>query len=311
MPEMPISTIPDIPAIVAQLAQLSARVTEHDTTIARPPSVKTLSSVPASLNYLPPLRPLPPRLLSPRLPRTCRPTPAASTPAVPKGTEASQWSTVAARKPKKASKGSGKSPLPQQATPKRREAIVRGFNETSGPVGYTTVYINRSRRFTKSEVRRNLRFLGIDPRRVIDISFPARNVIGLLIHLGFQAEFETLLASAKVATIQGFDPLHPDHVADPKYSALSLEERANVAGRLHHQRCLRSLQYLAQHRLTLFAPVAREFMHLGWVVEEDLRSIAPKNPLPLVMILWITLTTTPTSLIPPWKSINECSKCSS
>ncbi|KAI9309941.1 hypothetical protein BX666DRAFT_1882746 [Dichotomocladium elegans] len=120
-------------------------------------------------------------------PHACRPpTPAASTPAVPKGTKASQWSTVAARKPKKASKGSGKSLLPQQATPKRHEAIVRGFNETSGPIGYTTVYIHRSRRFTKSEVRRNLRFLGIDPAALLTFRSRLEMLLACLFTLVFK-----------------------------------------------------------------------------------------------------------------------------
>ncbi|KAJ1966870.1 hypothetical protein IWQ62_002199 [Dispira parvispora] len=194
------------------------------------------------------------------------------------GTAASMWSTVAARAPK-APKSSPKTPKVKKASPKHREAIVRGFNEVTGPTGYTTVYINRSRRFTKTEVRRNLRLLGAEPRRIIDVSFPARNIIGLLIHRGFQEEFEQLLSTAKVSVIKNFDPLDPVHVADPKYKSLDVSSRSDVALRLQNQRSILSLQYLAKYRAPLFAPVAREYLNQGWISEEDLPSLAPRNAL--------------------------------
>ncbi|KAI8972065.1 hypothetical protein BDF20DRAFT_1003225 [Mycotypha africana] len=102
-----------------QLARLTNKVAEHDQTLLRFAALeerlaavtaenKTLQQENADLRarLAEALAAPAPAASTPAAPTPAATTPAASTPAVPKGTEASQWSTVAARKPK-ASKGSG------------------------------------------------------------------------------------------------------------------------------------------------------------------------------------------------------------
>ncbi len=287
---MSMNTNVDMSSVLQQIAALTATVSEHGMLLQRFAALeeqiaslndknKALERENADLRARLAEAPVRPAATPARAPAATPAVPAVTPAAsIEKGIEASMWSTVAARRPK-ASKGPAKPPQPKKVTVKRREAIVRGFNEVSGPSGYTTVYINRSRRFTKTEVRRNLRLLGAEPRRIVDVSFPARNVIGLLIHRGFEAEFEGLLTKAKVATLKDFDPLDPAHVADPKYKDLDTSARFGVALRLQNQRSLLSLQYMAKHRAPLFGPVAREYVQLGWVSDEDLISLGPRNPL--------------------------------
>jgi hypothetical protein len=185
---------------------------------------------------------------------------------VPKPTAAS-WSTVAAKAPK-ASKGPK---TPKQATQKHCDAIARGFNLVTGPQGYAHVYINRSRRFTRTEVRKNLRLLGVESSRIIDVTFPARDIIGLLVHVQYKPELLQLLAARKIAVDEKFEPLSPKVLADPKYKDKTDAEREQLAFVHNRDRCLRSLAYLAKSNRKIFAPVCRAFLDLGWIAEEDIQ----------------------------------------
>lgn len=166
---------------------------------------------------------------------------------------------------------------PTQVTDKHRAALTRGFNLTDGPQGYTTVYIHRSRRFTRTEVRNNLHLLGAEASRIVDITFPARNVIGILIHLQFKEEFVSILKKNKVAINLDFDPVDPKHLADPKYRELSISKREDVAFNLQINRCSKSLEYLANRRSRLFASVSNYFLEQGWTTTEEVEALTPVN----------------------------------
>ncbi|KAI8979167.1 hypothetical protein BDF20DRAFT_819578, partial [Mycotypha africana] len=178
------------------------------------------------------------------------------------------WSTVAKR-------GKAKKPV----TAKRREAIVRGFNLDTGEQGYEYVYIHRSRRYTRMEVRRNLRVLGIDAARILDVAFPARGIIGLLIHVQFKASFLESLERAKVQTVADFDPLDPAHLGDPRFATASVADREVAAMRFHSRRCLHALNFVIDHHKDAAVAVAKVFAEQAWITEEDLaRVIAATRP---------------------------------
>ncbi|OAD66963.1 hypothetical protein PHYBLDRAFT_174673 [Phycomyces blakesleeanus NRRL 1555(-)] len=149
------------------------------------------------------------------------------------GLEASTWAT----------KASVSLPVtaPKMSTvpsARRIAASVHMFALPSGPSGYEYVYIPRSRRLKHKEVRSSLRTLGVDSSRLLDINFPARGVIGILVHVQYADTFKAKLTTASVEILDAFDPLDPDNVADPKYASLSTHELANTAAMLHHDRCL-------------------------------------------------------------------------
>ncbi|KAI8136433.1 hypothetical protein BJV82DRAFT_492324, partial [Fennellomyces sp. T-0311] len=66
----------------------------------------------------------------------------------------------------------------------------RGFQpvDQNAIQGYTFVYLNSPHRMPHSEVRNCLRILGIAQNRILDIHFPTKGYVGLLIHRSFEDE---------------------------------------------------------------------------------------------------------------------------
>ncbi|OAD68534.1 hypothetical protein PHYBLDRAFT_150124 [Phycomyces blakesleeanus NRRL 1555(-)] len=178
------------------------------------------------------------------------------------GLEASTWASKASVSlPAIAPK------VPTVPSARRIAASVRMFALPSGPSGYEYVYIPRSRRLKHKEVRSSLRTLGVDSSRLLDINFPARGVIGILVHVQYADTFKAKLTTASVEILDAFDPLDPDNVADPKYASLSTHELANTAAMLHHDRCLQALQFLRPH---VAIPVGHFFCEEGWISEDKI-----------------------------------------
>ncbi|KAG1389490.1 hypothetical protein G6F60_013326 [Rhizopus arrhizus] len=140
---------------------------------------------------------------------------------------------------------------------KRKLAAGRTFMpvDPSAPRGFEYLYLNRKRKLTRAEVRRNLRLLGLDLSRVLDICFPGPKVIGLLVHVQYKEEVISLLSTAKVPLVDGFDPLDPVNLADPELQHLSLADKANECAELQFTRCSRALSRLGAGRAHLVGPV--------------------------------------------------------
>ncbi|OAD67641.1 hypothetical protein PHYBLDRAFT_151158 [Phycomyces blakesleeanus NRRL 1555(-)] len=116
-------------------------------------------------------------------------------------------------------------------------------------------------------VHSSLCTLGVDSSRLLDINFPARGVIGILVHIQYADTFKAKLTTASVEILDAFDPLDSDNVADPKYASLSTHELANTAAMLHHDRCLQALQFLCPH---VAIPVGHFFCEEGWISEDEI-----------------------------------------
>ncbi|KAG1484104.1 hypothetical protein G6F47_013127 [Rhizopus delemar] len=69
---------------------------------------------------------------------------------------------------------------PKPVTKKRKLAAGRAFQpiDPSAPRGFEYLYLNRTRKLSRAEIRRNLRLIGFDLSRVLDICFPGPKVIG-------------------------------------------------------------------------------------------------------------------------------------
>jgi hypothetical protein len=178
-------------------------------------------------------------------------------------TESRPWNAVAGTKPFGAPK------KVKKASPKHIEAISRGFSQVSGPQGYEYIYMHKSRKFTRSQVRDNLRLLGVEPSRILDVCFPARGVLGVLIHVQFKEDLLTLLSKHKISVVSDFDPLDPKHIADPNYADRGEAARADLAQEIQWTRCIRALYYL-QKKMKPMKAVATSFMKQGWIAEDDL-----------------------------------------
>ncbi|KAI8369634.1 uncharacterized protein BYT42DRAFT_560422 [Radiomyces spectabilis] len=198
---------------------------------------------------------------------TC-PTPTTPTPL---GSDESTWATVSKKI----------RPPRIKRTVRSLAASVRTFKEAEGPGGFQYLYIPRSRRLTRQEARSRLRRLGIDPYRILDITFPARSVVGLLIHNQYRPSVLATLEKHTIKPFLDFDPLDPVHLADPEIKSLPLEEQHLFAETLHHSRCEKAVARLPYH---LASPIARSFLDDAIFNEADVSRIlsscrgAPVSP---------------------------------
>ncbi|OAD71771.1 hypothetical protein PHYBLDRAFT_147531 [Phycomyces blakesleeanus NRRL 1555(-)] len=194
-----------------------------------------------------------------------------SAPTTPKepGTKASTWATTAA-----AAHNSVVVPtaLSVRKTPRppsvcQVTASARMFAIPTGPKGYQYVYIPRSRHLTHREVRNSLKTLGVDTGHILDINFPAKDVVGILVHNQYAEKFQITLTTVAIEILDTFDPLDPKNIADPKYKSLSDSELEEVAAELHSDRCLKALKYLCPH---VAVSVGHFFCDQGWISKEDI-----------------------------------------
>lgn len=149
---------------------------------------------------------------------------------------------------------------------RRMAAAARAFQAIHGPQGYEYIYITRNRRMDRPDVRRRLRRVGIETYRVMDIAFPTKNVIGILVHVQYKTSVLEILAKAKIDLVADFDPTDPKHIFDPKHDSLSASDRVQLALSIHHTRCIRALKYM---RSQVATAVARTFLEAGWITESD------------------------------------------
>ncbi|KAK4513035.1 uncharacterized protein ATC70_013035 [Mucor velutinosus] len=154
-------------------------------------------------------------------------------------------------------------------TTKRRLAAGRMFQTTTtkGQQGYQYVYLGRSGKILRSEVRYQLRRAGIDTGRVLDICFPATGVIGILLHIQYVEEFFACMRKCEADHIENFQPLDPNNIADPKYADLAIEEREQLIYEFTNTRALQTLSFL---RPLNVSGVGKYFVSAGWISQEEL-----------------------------------------
>ncbi|KAK4513361.1 uncharacterized protein ATC70_005356 [Mucor velutinosus] len=150
-------------------------------------------------------------------------------------------------------------------TNRKRQALHRAFNppanDSTQTGSYTFVYISHPRRMNRAQIRSKFREVSIDNLHVLDVNFPARNTIGVLLHEAYLTKFKSKLLDSHL--LQDFHPLDHHHIAGRKYQDHSEEPCIQLAKSLHQDRCIRSL-YLIRARLVP-AGVAKYFVRKGWV----------------------------------------------
>ncbi|KAG1443346.1 hypothetical protein G6F56_010701 [Rhizopus delemar] len=163
---------------------------------------------------------------------------------------------------------------------KRKLAAVRELMpvDPSAPKGFEYLYLHRRRKLSRAVVRQTLRHLGVDLSRVLDICFPGPKVIGVLVHLQYKPEVVSLLATAKVPLVDGFDPLDPVNLADPELQGLSAAVKTNKCAELQYDRCTRALVRLSTGRAHLVGPVGKYFTSLGWMDDETVSQVLKSAP---------------------------------
>jgi hypothetical protein len=187
-----------------------------------------------------------------------------SVPAAQPNATANTWTKVVKRNQRK------QVTLSPELLARRQAAAARVFQPVSGPQGFEYLYFPRGRKASPTELRKKLRLLGVDTRRVLDICFPARSVVGILVHIQFKDELISCLGKAKIGLIENFDPLAPANLGDPKFANEPEETRAREMMGIHARHCEDALDFL---RYPVAVAVARQFLALGWVTDEAVSEI--------------------------------------
>ncbi|KAI9490831.1 hypothetical protein BDB00DRAFT_734334, partial [Zychaea mexicana] len=160
-----------------------------------------------------------------------------------------------------------------QRQQRRLAAAARSFQLPSETHGFQYIHVPSRARQPAGQIRANLRRFGIGNSRVLDIQYPARQLVGILVHNDYAPTVKEKLQSINIKTTT-FDPLDPKNIHDPKYKDESRDTKAQIALELQYQRALRSLQYI---REPVKYAVARAFHDCGWIATEDLKEILAKR----------------------------------
>ena len=206
----------------------------------------------------------------------------------------SKWATVAAAAPapaptpgeaygkSKKSVSSSPSGAAVQAKPKvkitsrHRKAAARIFVVSSPPAGspvdgplFEYVYLPNKYRARLSVFRQKLRLIGLDNSRVLDVHYPARHVVALLIHTAYKEDLLKVLNKYSLPILTDFDPVSAANVRDPSFASLDSDALTAKARELQQARLVRALGYIREQTRRL---VAYDFVRQGWLSKEQASS---------------------------------------
>ncbi|KAL0078255.1 hypothetical protein J3Q64DRAFT_1643788, partial [Phycomyces blakesleeanus] len=115
---------------------------------------------------------------------------------------------------------------------------ARALQPESGPFAYGFVYLSCRHHLKYSQVRKLLRTFKIQQSRVLDIAFPERGTLSLLVHNDLKDKITQPPADTGVSVKIDFDPLDHRIIADPAHAHKPVQERQQLAYKLHRQRLL-------------------------------------------------------------------------
>ena len=182
--------------------------------------------------------------------------------------QASQWTHPLRTRQKKA-------PISTETQQRRIAAAARSFQLPSDTHGFQYVYVPSCARQPTGQIRSNLRRFGVDNSRVLDIQYPARQTIGLLVHNDYATILTEKLKAIEIIPVD-FDPFDPKNINDPKYQDAPTDQKQQLARDLQSKRAQRSIQFI---RAPVKFAVARAFHNYGWISLDVLKAIlATKRP---------------------------------
>lgn len=162
----------------------------------------------------------------------------------------------------------------RKATPQAKEWAIRLFQSTpdntdpaaidsSATTGYTFVYLPSNKRTSYTELRDRLKLVGINLNRVYSLGRPARNVISLLIHQGYETELLNLCKTAGVKPITDFNPTSGATIGDPELirTLKSDIQKEDKAKSIYYNNLLRATVQLRNPKLGL--SILNYFRNLG------------------------------------------------
>ncbi|KAI8977939.1 hypothetical protein BDB01DRAFT_700219, partial [Pilobolus umbonatus] len=104
----------------------------------------------------------------------------------------------------------------RRRTKTAKKVIARNFIPVSENQGFQYVYLHCRGKEPISSMRSKLRKLGLQSGRILDVHFPANQVVALLVHNDYVNDVEDLLNRQKITLLADFNPLSGDILKDPK-----------------------------------------------------------------------------------------------
>ncbi|KAG1176955.1 hypothetical protein G6F36_010883 [Rhizopus arrhizus] len=145
-------------------------------------------------------------------------------------------------------------------------AIVKQFSAPT--TGFKFIHLPIQRRLPLHQLRSNLRHLHINTCRILDIQYPDRHVVSLLIHYGYENELRDKLRKFHILVRDDFDPLDPENVRDPEFINALTHRKVEHARWAFLQRLGPALR---RFKSPLYKTVVRFFLRSGPIDHEYLR----------------------------------------
>lgn len=145
---------------------------------------------------------------------------------------------------------------------------TRYFTEiTPENEGYEYLYFPSKGRTDRQKMRKQLKTLGVTNGRVLDIHYPEKKTIALLIHKMYRTELiQSLQQNGGIREKEHYDPTNPTIITNPEYLQLSNEERIQIAKQKHQARIVRALPFI---RSPASKAVAKQFLENGTITQEQ------------------------------------------
>ncbi|CEP20194.1 hypothetical protein [Parasitella parasitica] len=158
---------------------------------------------------------------------------------------------------------------------KREAAAARLLQPPSNTQGFQYLYLPTKARIPLGKLRTTLKKLRVNNGRILDLHYPDRNIVAVLVHNDYVPELTELLSKKGVNLITTFDPCAVSVLKDPQYATNTPEERQQIAQQLHNQRAQKALTHI---RGPAKFAVARFFAHKLWITQTQLAAVLATDP---------------------------------
>jgi hypothetical protein len=142
----------------------------------------------------------------------------------------------------------------------KEESAARFFQPPTQNQGFGYVYAPIKTTIPTGKIRNQLRKLGINNSRILDVQYPHTNIVAFLVHLDYVLELKTYLSKFNITPINDFNPYEGDYLCDPKFAQLSKQDRDKQAILIQQKRNERAVQHL---RYPIQYAVAKYFNEFG------------------------------------------------
>jgi hypothetical protein len=132
------------------------------------------------------------------------------------------------------------------------------------------MYLPTKARVPLGKLRTTFKQLGVNNGRLLDLHYPDRNIVAVLVHNDYAPDFKALLTKRGIKLQTDFDPRSGSILKDPKYANETPDKRDEIAQELHDAHLAKALTFI---RGPAKLAVARFFASKNWITKEYLQEI--------------------------------------